>query len=150
MKYLLHCPMNTKGWTHSTVACCRNTNLSTWLRSYVTSPLCSLDSQSKLPTFRSITTRRGGETIITEIFCWQEHMISSVWISTLLIWEKMEWKGESRRRAETLVRYYHRIRVGPSLLLLGSEYVHLRTVVCIPTFTCLFLLPKSHFLLLTL
>ena len=95
--------------------------------------------------FRRKITRLGVDAVITEIFCWQEHMISSVWISTLLSWEKTELKEESRRGAETWVWSYPKIRIGPSLLLHGSEYVHLCPVY-IPTFTYLFLLPKSHFL----
>jgi hypothetical protein len=96
--------------------------------------------------FRRIISRLGEDTVIIGIFCWQEHLISSVWIYTLLSWEKMELKGEFRREGETWPWSYHKIRVGQSLLLHGSEYVHLRTIVYIPTFTYLFLLPKSHFL----
>jgi len=68
-------------------------------------------------------------------------MISWVWITTLLNWAKMELKGESRRGAETWARSYQKIRAGPSLLLHGSEYVHLRPFLYILTFTYLFLLP---------
>ena len=96
--------------------------------------------------FCRITNCFRRNTVITGIFCWQEHMISWVWITTLPNWEKMELKGEFLRRAETWARSYQKIRTGPSLLLHGSEYVHFRTFVYIPTFTYLFLLPNSHFL----
>jgi hypothetical protein len=74
--------------------------------------------------FHRIITRLGEDTVITGMFCWQEHMISSGWIFTLLTWEKMELKGQFLRGAETWARSYHKIRIGPSLLLHGSEYVH--------------------------
>ena len=116
------------------------------MRSYATAPLCPLDSEPKLHVLCRITTRPGEDTVITKIFCWQGHMISSDWIYTLLSREKMELKEDRRRGAETWARSYHKILIGPSLLLHGSEYVHLRPFVYILTFNYLFLLPKSHFL----
>jgi hypothetical protein len=58
----------------------------------------------------------------------------------------MELLGKPRRRKETWASSYFKIRIGQGLLLHGSKYVHLRTIVYIPIFTYLFLLPKSHFL----
>jgi len=49
--------------------------------------LVSFGQLAKRCMFHRIITRLGEDTVVTEIFCWQGHMISSVWISTLLSWD---------------------------------------------------------------
>jgi len=147
MKHLLNCPMNTSGWSHNIAASWRNKELHVHLNAFLCDctllPFGQLDQHSM---FRRKITRLGEGTVITEIFCWQERMISWVWISTLLSWDSMQFLGELHRGKETRACSYYKTPTGPSLLLHGSEYVHLRTFVYILTFTYLFHLPKSYFL----